>query len=213
LGAMAFDKDRNQRNAFPESEVFLLVRPELGPIFHDLFQRGVLVTAKIGATIKSFLCDALELDPRYVEERIQTVFLNGKAVDDPGSAVIPDHATIALSAAMPGLLGATLRKGSYYAGMRTEISHARRDPVSSHEGKVLLKLFNLLPGEIGSLLLDQGIWVKGDTLKELLEKHGPRLAEGCVRAERDGKNVEVERLAQLGWPAGKEVLLRVRAAQ
>jgi hypothetical protein len=210
---MTPDKNQDQGNALPVSQVLLLVRPELEPIFHYLFQEGVLVDAKIGATVHSFLCDALGLDPQYVEERIQTVFLNGKAVDDPGSAVIPDHATIALSAAMPGLLGATLRKGSYYAGMRTEISHAGRGPVSLHEGKVLLKLFNLLPGEIGSFLLDRGVWLKGETLKKFLENRLPRLAEGCLRIEVDGGTVDVERLAQQQWPAGKEVLLRIHTAQ
>jgi hypothetical protein len=205
---MALDKDQHQRNTLPESQLLLIVRSNLAPIFHGLFQGGVFVNAEIGATIHAFLCGGLGLDPQYVEERIQTVFLNGKAVDDPSSAVIPDRATIALSAAMPGLLGATLRKGSYYAGMRSEISHAGQGAVSPHQGKVLLKLFNLLPGEIGSFLLDRGVWVKGDTLKKFLEKRLPRLAEGCLRVEMDGRTVDVERLAQQGWPAGEDVFLK-----
>jgi len=206
---MAFDKKQDQRNSIPEPKLLLLVRPELAPVFYDLFQAGVFVHAKIGATIQAFLCDGLGLDPQYVKERIQTVFLNGKAVDGPTSAVIPDHAVIALSAAMPGLLGATLRKGSFYAAMRSEISHAGQAAVSPHEGKVLLKLFNLLPGEIGAFLLSKGVWIKGDTLKKFLEKHLPRLAKGCIRAEMDGKTSAVESLAQQEWPADQEVLLKV----
>lgn len=204
--------DKNQSDIPHAPQVHLLVRPELGPVFQDLFQAGVRVRATIGTTIHSFLCDSLGLDPQYVEKRIQTVFLNGKAVDDPGAAVIPDHATIALSAAMPGLLGATLRKGSFYAAMRSEISHVGRSDLSPHKGKVLLKLFNLLPGEIGSFLLDRGVWVKGDTLKEFLGKRLPRLSEGCLQAEMDGRNVDLERLAEQDWSGGKDVLLRVHTA-
>lgn len=202
-------KDQDTRNAFPGPDVRLFVPSESAPLFNDLFQEGVLVNARIGASIQSFLCDTLGLDPRYVEERIQTVFLNGKAVDDPASAVIPDHAVIALSAAMPGLLGATLRKGSFYAAMRSEISHAGQAAVSPHEGKVLLKLFNLLPGEIGAFILEKGVWLKGDVLKRFFEKRLPRLSEGGVHAEKNDRSVDVELLARQEWPAGQEVFLRV----
>jgi hypothetical protein len=188
----------------------LHVHPKLGPLFQNLFQEGVLVNGRIGATILSFLCDDLGLAPRYVEERIQTVFLNGKAVDDPASAVIPDHATLALSAAMPGLLGATLRKGGFYAAMRSEISHAGQGPVSPHEGKVLLKLFNLLPGEIGPLLLERGLWVKGETLKRFFEARRSRLEQGGAQVESDGKPVGLDWFARQEWPADTEVFLRVQ---
>jgi hypothetical protein len=207
---MISDVEKNQQPAVPGSHVFLHIHPKLGPLFHDLFQGGVRVKARIGATIHSFLCEGLGLDPRYVEERIQTVFLNGKAVDDPTSAVIPDHAVIALSAAMPGVLGATLRKGGYYAAMRGEISHSGQDTLSPHEGKILLKLFNLLPGEIGASLLSKGVWVKGDTLKKFFETRLPRLKERHVRAEKDDKDVGLEQLAQQEWPADQEVFLKVR---
>jgi hypothetical protein len=206
---MAFDKNQDQRNSIPEPNLLLHVRPELVPVFYDLFQAGVFVNAKIGATIQAFLCDGLGLDPQYVKERIQTVFLNGKAVDDPTSAVIPDHAVLALSAAMPGVLGATLRKGGYYAAMRGEISHSRQDTLSPHEGKILLKLFNLLPREIGASLLSKGVWVKGDILKKFFETRLPRLKEGHVRAEKDDQDVGLEQLAQQEWPAGQEVFLKV----
>jgi hypothetical protein len=201
---MATDNERESL----EPDLSLLLRPEVMQAFHELLQRGVLVKALIGTTIQSFLCDTLGLDPRYVESTIQTVFLNGKAVDDPASAVITDQATIALSAAMPGLLGATLRKGSYYARMRGEISHIEREAVARHEGKVLLKLFNLLPRDIGPSILEKGIWVNGKDLKAFFGKHQPIFLEGCRRAMLDGTNLDVERLAEQDWPG--DVFLRVR---
>ena len=35
--------------------------------------------------------------------------------------------TLALSAAMPGLVGATMRRGGYFAGLRANISHRDQD--------------------------------------------------------------------------------------
>jgi hypothetical protein len=193
-----------------EPDLYLVVRPEVMPAFHELLQRGVLVRAPIGSTIQSFLCETLGLDPQYVERTVQTVFLNGKAVDDPASAVITDHATIALSAAMPGLLGATLRKGSYYAKMRGEISHVDRGAVPLHEGRVLLKLFNLLTGDIGPLILEKGVWVNGKSLKEFFEKRLPVFQGGCHQAVLHGTNVDAEQLAERDWP-DEDVFVRVQS--
>lgn len=189
-------------------DLALVVRPGLMSAFHELLLRGVTVRAPIGSTVQFFLCESLGLDPHYVEGTIQTIFLNGKAVDDPASAVLTDHATIALSAAMPGLLGATLRKGSYYAGMRGEISHREREKVSPHEGKVLLKLFNLLPADIGPIIFEKGVWVNGADLKTFFERQRPRFMEGCREARLDGTKVDVEKLPLQDWP-DRDVFLRV----
>ena len=206
---MAANKKTEHQETTPEPDLTLLVRPELMPSFYELLQTGVAVEALIGTTIQSFLCETLGLEPAYVEKTIQTIFLNGKAVDDPASALIPDHATLALSAAMPGLLGATLRKGSFYARMRGEISHADQGGVSPHQGKVVLKLFNLLPAEIGPLILEKGVWVDGKTLKAFFEKRPPLLLKGCREAKLHGKDVEVSRLAEQEWPE-EDIFLRVK---
>jgi hypothetical protein len=206
---MAADKITDRPETAPQPDLTLLVRPELVPAFNELLQSGVVVGAPIGSTIQTFLCETLGLKPQYVEERIQTIFLNGKAVDDPASAVINDHATIALSAAMPGLLGATLRKGGFYAKMRGEISHAGQEKVSPHEGRVVLKLFNLLPAEIGSLILEKGVWVDGKILKAFFEKRLSLFLEGCRETRLHGRSVDVGRLAEQQWPDG-HVFLKVQ---
>src|SRR4030042_6279318 len=149
----------------------LVAEPKLFEKFLQLLQKGVKVTARIGSTVRSFLCDDLGLSPEYVDKRIQTLFLNGKAVDNPDTARLKEDSTLALSAAMPGLLGATLRKGSYYARMRNEISHQEQSQsISIHEGFVLLKLFNLLPAEIGPAVLARGMWLKGEELNRFLKE-------------------------------------------
>jgi hypothetical protein len=96
----------------------MCLEDELIPRFFQLLQQGFAVKVQAGCSVKTLLCEQLGLSPEYLEERIQTIFLDGRPVDDVNSAIIEDGSTLALSAAMPGLAGATLRKGGYYAPMR-----------------------------------------------------------------------------------------------
>jgi len=94
------------------------------PSFFQLMQRGFMVKIRVGCSIKSLLCNQLGLSQEYLEERIQTILLDGRPVDDVESAIVKQESTLALSAALPGLVGATLRKGGYYAPLRSHISHS-----------------------------------------------------------------------------------------
>ena len=104
------------------------------------------------------LCGQLGIDPGYVERRISTIFLDDQVVDVPAQAMVRDGSVLALSAAMPGLVGATLRKQGVYAAMRADITHAREVvPLTAPApGVVRLKLFNLLIGELTGALLHHG---------------------------------------------------------
>jgi hypothetical protein len=175
----------------------LITEPKLFEKFIQLLQKGVEVKARIGSSVRSFLCDDLGLSPEYVDKRIQTLFLNGKAIDNPDTAVLKENSTLALSAAMPGLLGATLRKGSYYAKMRSEISHEEQSQdITLHEGVVLLKLFNLLPAEIGPAVLERGIWLKGEELNRFLKELPDKVSGMCTEARADGQAVNLKDLPE-----------------
>lgn len=129
--------------------------------FDALFQQGVAMRAS-APTAWTFLTDELGVDPAYVKERITTVFLDGQVVDDLARAPLRDGSLLALSAAMPGLVGATLRRGGYYAAMRAAITRsAERAPDGDDAGGhlVRVKLFNLLIAELGPVLLAHGIVV------------------------------------------------------
>jgi hypothetical protein len=179
------------------TNLFLVAEPKLFEKFLQLLQKGVKVTAQIGSTVRSFLCDDLGLSPEYVDKRIQTLFLNGKAVDNPDAAFLKEGSTLALSAAMPGLLGATLRKGSYYAKMRNEISYQEQSQaITVHEGFVLLKLFNLLSPEIGPAILERGIWLKGEDLNHFLKELPADLLNKCTEAKMDGQAVNLKDLPE-----------------
>ncbi|NTV31984.1 MAG: hypothetical protein HGA50_01685, partial [Deltaproteobacteria bacterium] len=186
----------------------MVVEPKLFEKFLQLLQKGVKVTGRIGSSVLSFLRDDLGLSPEYVDKRIQTLFLNGKAIDNPDTSFLKEDSTLALSAAMPGVLGATLRKGGRYARMRSEISYQEQNTgISVHEGFVLLKLFNLLPAEIGPSVLARGIWLKGEELNHFLKELPDEVLGMCSEAKADGQAVN---LKDFGEKSSKYELVLVR---
>ncbi len=126
-----------------------LHRRDLGT-FKALLQSGVAVRARTGTSVRAFLVDSLGVDPEYVESEIQTVFLDSHPVDNLDAAHVVDGCTLALSGAMPGLAGATMRRGGYYARMRAGISlDARPDSVGGADsGIIRVKLFNRPLGDL-----------------------------------------------------------------
>lgn len=91
-----------------------------------LLRRGVLIPARPEdvASLGRFLTHGLGLEPAYAESRIQTILRNGLAVDGFDVALI-DRDRLALSAAMPGVAGAALRRGGYYAALRAGITQGQ----------------------------------------------------------------------------------------
>jgi hypothetical protein len=143
------------------------------PRFFPLLQQGFLVKVPGSGSIRTILCRHLGLSPDYLEGRIQTIFLNGKPVDDVDAALVGAGDTLALFAAMPGLVGVTVRRGGFFAGLRANISHREQvQAVQRTECLVGLELFNLLTTELGPFFLQKGIWIKGAVL-ELFLHHQP----------------------------------------
>jgi hypothetical protein len=163
--------------------------------FYPILLRGFGMTARLPCTIKTLLCCQFGLSPDYVEERITTVFLNGKATDDIDAAAVGDEATIALSAAMPGLVGATMRRGGYYAAMRSGITHREVAAVSAGRiTTVRVKLFNLLLPELGPEFLRRGILLSEVETGDFFGERGEEFWTGCGSALLDGAPVEPARL-------------------
>jgi len=193
-----------------ETELRLHLEKSLIPSFFRLLQKGFRVKTQPGRSVKSFLCEQLGLSPEYVEKRIQTLFLDGKPVDDKDSATIRNGSTLALSAAMPGLIGAVLRSGGFFASMRSTISHREETKVEgSQEGMVSLKLFNLLLREIGPAFLEKGIWIHGRDLQNFIEGKLDDFSTGCKKAILDDKEVDLKTLHEMKW-ADKNVFLLLR---
>ena len=158
----------NEKDHIQAVEILMTVESDRISSFTQLLGQGFKISARVGCTVMEFLCSLPGLDVNYIEQKIQTIFLNGKAVDDLNSAVISDGTTLALSAAMPGLAGAILRREGSYASMRHQISYKKiRLPDSAKKGWVVLKLFNLVARDVGHIFLDRGICVSGDNLSGL----------------------------------------------
>lgn len=137
--------------------------------FKALLQRGVALRV-VPRSVLGFLVEDVGLTPAYVRERITTVFLDGQVVDVLEDAILRDGSRLALSAAMPGLVGATLRRSGPYAAMRAEITRATEHEVharSAGTAVIHVKLFNLLLDELGPLLLDRGVLLEREAVVAL----------------------------------------------
>jgi len=174
---------------------------------------GFRIQARLGGSVRELLCGQLGVEAEYLDSRIQTIFLNGQVVDDPAAALVPPGSTIALSAAMPGVAGAMLRKRSRYAPMRTRLTYARPNPAPGQQiaGDVVLKFFNLLQRELGPRFLRRGILIPGRALRELLERRWDSFRAGIVAAEVSGEPVAPSALLDMDW-INREVLLAVRVS-
>ena len=180
--------------------------------FHPFLQKGVGVEAPVGISVRAFLCGELGLTPEYVETTVQTVFLNGRAVDDLDGALIENGSTLALSAAMPGLLGATLRRGGFYAAMRSQISYHAPESRGSGTGRILVKIFNLLLEGAGRVLLERGVWVDSKDLEELFRKVPEDFWSAIRESKLDGRSITALDLRRMEW-GGEEVFLRVNPVE
>jgi len=165
--------------------------------FSPILQAGFRVNVQTGVSIRDLLSGQFDVNPEYVKDRIRTAFLNGKPVDDFSTAIMESDDTLALSAAMPGLVGATFRKGGYLAAFRGTITHQRADTVIEESaGAVTIKLFNLLPKEIGLTFLKRGVIVDSDTAGWFFSDPPDAFLKGCKDILVDGQHIHADQLLQ-----------------
>lgn len=196
--------------AVPETSLELTVHPGLVPLFFPFLQQGVFLKVRVGCSVKIFLREELRLTEEYIERRIQTVFLDGRPVDDLERVAVPNGASLALSAALPGLLGATLRRGGFYAPMRSQItSRQNEESQAVQEGQVTLKLFNLIVRELGPSLLERGIGLGAQEAEDFFRALPDDFWAGCRLALVDSQAVEPVRLRDRSWGAGRVYLTLV----
>jgi hypothetical protein len=190
--------------------LYLCLEAHCLPSFISILQSGFRLKTKVGLSIETMLCQEYGVQAETLD-KIQTIFLDGKAVDDLESSVVRDGSILALSAAMPGLVGATLRRGGYYAAMRSPItSTGTRDTPELKEGMVTLKLFNLLLKELGPIFLRRGIWIEKSELQAFLSGLSGDFWMRCKEVRMNGRKVEPETVSKMVWPDADEfVFLKV----
>jgi hypothetical protein len=181
------------------------------PSFSLLLQSGFVVRTGACGGIRAFLLNDLGLESAFIEQVIQSIFLDGKPVDDLDSAHVRDGCTLALSAAMPGLVGATMRRGGYYASLRSGISYSSDDRCQEGCcGDVTVKLFNVVAAELGAGLLEKGIEVKARHLEDFLGSRPADFWADCQSAFVDGRETALKELAEAKWE-GALVFFTARA--
>ena len=206
----------NERNCFVAGEyprVSIVAGARFFHLFHWFLQHGFFIEAKPGESVKSMLCDRLGVDSEYAVDRIKTLFLDGKPVDDMEKAYIRDGCSLALSAAMPGLVGATFRSGGVLSPFRAAISYRPEecDTAESEIGAVYLKLFNLLVPEMGPAFLENGIYVGKGLAEEFFRDSESDLEAGCSSITMDERPVGIRELAKNGIGSSKNfIFLRVK---
>jgi len=138
-----------------------------------------------------------------LENRIKTVFLNSQAVDDVNKAVVKHGAVVAISAAMPGLVGAVMRRGGLYAGLRSSISYrAEEGKIEVLPGTIQLKLFNLVAKELGPHFLARGIQINSSAWQAFLNGQPEDFQQNVIAAHVDGRPIEPLDLFERQWPTG-----------
>lgn len=156
-----------------------------------LLQSGISLESSTEISLGVFLNNLPGFDTEYLSDRVQTIFLDGNAIDDLEKKFSNPKHVVALSAAMPGLAGAIFRKNSLCAALRTQKSED--DLVSASPEKVIvhLKLFNAIAQEKGMLLLRHGGIFTGQSLFDFF-KQRTSLISGIRELSIDGEAVEAD---------------------
>lgn len=173
----------------------MLIGPDIlatvSRLMMTIYQQGFMFQTRLGADVKSTLVSELGLEPEFVDKRVQTVFMDGKAVDDLENALLREGHVLTLSGAMPGLVGACFRKSGKYASFRSEISYTPCNlTTSTNRGIITVKLFNALIPELGPKFLEHGILIdKGqcnDLMAAVMESRHRSSIEKIMKIEQLG---------------------------
>lgn len=180
------------------------------PKFFQLLEQGFLLESPVGCSLRDFICGGLGLDGQYLADRVQTIFLDHNPVDDIDTALIREDSTVALSAAMPGLAGATLRKGGQFAAMRNQISCQTGTACKSdQQTMVTVKYFNAVAKDLGEDQLKNGIRIQDSNFIWFVDKHIQALQTHIRSVRLDGKTIDPHTLASIPWQG--ELFLQVAA--
>jgi hypothetical protein len=200
---------KKQIGDLPTQDLSLFVKSKLIPFFFQLLGQGFLVNVPANCSIRDLIIDCLGIPNDYLEERIQTLFLNGSVVDDLNSCNIKEGSTLALSGAMPGLAGAVLRRGGFYASFRRTITHNDSPSrIDKDNHWIVLKLFNMIVKELGPGFLEKGIWMEGEKLQKFLTRNSEELRIRGSLSDLNGKPVDIDNLRKAEWKT-KLVFLQV----
>lgn len=168
------------------------------PVFLTLLQEGVTLNGNIGASVRDTIKEHLDITDEYIDKKISTVLLDSSVVDDMDRAVIKEGSVLALSGAMPGLVGATMRTHSFYASFRNAITYREKQDASRvKQGRFHIKLFNVLLKELGPKLLKKGILVDSAKLYEILNAQSEKTAMDIKEVSLDDVSLDLDKVNKI----------------
>ncbi|HON86558.1 MAG TPA: hypothetical protein PK864_11125 [Syntrophorhabdaceae bacterium] len=168
------------------------------PVFLTLLQEGVTLNGNIGASVRDTIKEHLDITDEYIDKKISTVLLDSSVVDDMDRAVIKEGSVLALSGAMPGLVGATMRTHSFYASFRNAITYReKQDAHKVKQGRFHIKLFNVLLKELGPKLLKKGILVDSAKLYEILNAQSEKTAMDIKEVSLDDVSLDLDKVNKI----------------
>lgn len=192
------------------AELLIIIDKFFPEVFSFIFQQGFMMKIRTGKSVREVLCTQFGLSADYVENRISTIFLDGKPVDNIDSSHVNNKATLSLSAAMPGLVGATMRRSGFYASFRNTITYRDDNNIDENiDGIVRIKLFNIIIKEIGADFLRKGIYVSYDDIKLLLTNKDYNFMQNCVTIFLDGKGIDCENLLEGRLATSDQVCIKM----
>jgi hypothetical protein len=174
----------------------LSVTPDALPLFTTVLQSGIEIKTTRGETLAGFLNRFPGFTAEYLADTVQTIFLDGTAVDDLSLQMTGNNPVLALSAAMPGLAGAIFRKNSFHSALRTEIKSLESKAGQDDSIVVTLKLFNSIATERGEDFFKTGLCMRGDQLANFLTKR-PHLIQQIQDIQLEEKELTHQDLLRI----------------
>lgn len=145
--------------------------PEARERLHYELQSGSRVETESGITLLSFLTGSCGIPESYIADKVKTIFHNSNPVDNAESVRLNAESVVAISGAMPGLVGAMMRMGSPYAAMRESITEKSED--IAHAGDLIhvtLKLFNVILRDLWKGFVEKGIILDSERILGIIKK-------------------------------------------
>jgi hypothetical protein len=161
----------------PEEElvtITLAPAPEKISRLCTLMHNRCYIKVECGKPMRDLLCNQFQIPFEYVKNDIKVIFLDASPVDNIETAIIKDGATLALSAAMPGLVGAAMRRDGELNWLRSGITYQEGETDHKiEEGLIKMKLFNKVMADLGESFLRRGVYLQSKYLSEFLTRFTP----------------------------------------
>ncbi|MGA7827517.1 MAG: hypothetical protein WCA04_07660 [Geobacteraceae bacterium] len=160
-----------------------------------LMHNRCYVKVECGKTLSDLLYNQFQIPFEYVTKDIKVIFLESSPVDNLETAIIKDGATLALSAAMPGLVGAAMRRDGELNWMRSGISYQEGKTEQREEpGLIKIKLFNKVMADLGESFLRRGIYLQSIYLSEFLPRFTPEFWNEGITIKKNGDTISSQQL-------------------